>query len=186
MSAGAFIRAAEFAFANHVVARIPSFCLRHAYYRHVLRYAVGEHACIHMGCFFTGNAVSIGSNTVINRRCYIDGRMGVSIGDNCSISPEVYILSMDHDPQSPDFATRGGQTAIGHNVWIGARAIVRAGVAIGDGAVIGAGAVVTRDVAPWRIAVGNPAREIKDRNRDVRYRCSYRTWFDTDVQVGSG
>ena len=48
-----------------------------------------------------------------------------------------------------------------------------------------AGAIVTKDVAPWRIAVGNPAREIKDRNREIRYRCRYYTWFDTDVQIGT-
>lgn len=180
-----FLAAAALAFANHIVARIPSFTLRQAYYRRVLGYRIGEGSCIHMGCFFTGTFVAIGPHTVINRRCYIDGRLGVEIGANCSISPEVYILSMDHDPQSPNFATCGGPTTIGDNVWIGARAIIRGGVTIGEGAVIGTGAVVTRDIAPWRIAVGNPAREIKDRNRDIRYRCSYYTWFDTDVQMGT-
>ena len=185
MMLGGFLAATALAIANHAVARIPSFVLRHAYYRHVLGYRIGPGCCIHMGCFFTGDFVTIGPHTILNRRCYIDGRLGVTIGANCSLSPEVYILSMDHDPQSPDFATCGGRTTIGDNVWIGARAIIRGGVTIGEGAVIGAGAVVTRDIAPWRIAVGNPAREIKDRNRDIRYRCSYYTWFDTDVQIGT-
>lgn len=185
MSWRAFARALSFAVGNHVIAGVPSFRLRHAYYRHVLRYEIAPDCCIHMGCFFTGEQVRIGPNTILNRKCYVDGRMGVQIGANCSISPEVYILSMDHDPQDPHFATRGGMTTIGDHVWIGARAIIRAGVKIGEGAVIGAGAVVTKDIAPWRIAVGNPAREIKDRNRDIRYRCSYYTWFDTDIQRGT-
>jgi acetyltransferase-like isoleucine patch superfamily enzyme len=185
MSWRSFATATALACGNHLVANLPTFRLRHAYYRHVLGYKLGRHCCIHMGCFFTGNFITIGPHTVINRRCYIDGRLGVEIGANCSISPEVYILSMDHDPQSPDFATCGGPTTIGDNVWIGARAIIRGGVTIGEGAVIGTGAVVTRDIAPWRIAVGNPAREIKDRNRDIRYKCSYYTWFDTDVQIGT-
>jgi acetyltransferase-like isoleucine patch superfamily enzyme len=180
-----FARAATLACGNHVVAWFPSFGLRHAYYRHVLRYRFERACCIHMGCFFTGDRIDIGSNTILNRNCYVDGRLGVKIGSNCSISPEVYILSMDHDPQSPDFATCGGVTTIGDHVWIGARAIILGGVSIGEGAVIGAGAVVTKDIAPWRIAVGNPAREIKDRNRDIRYRCAYITWFDTDIQVGT-
>lgn len=178
------MRASTFAFGNHSVARWPSFRLRHAYYRNVLRYKLGPDCCIHMGCFFTGEKVCIGANTIVNRGCYIDGRLGVTIGSNCSISPEVYILSMDHDPQSPDFASCGGLTTIGDNVWIGARAIILGGITIGEGAVIGAGAVVTKDIAPWRIAVGNPAREIKDRNRDIRYRCRYYTWSDTDIQMG--
>jgi len=170
---------------NHLVANLPSFRLRQGYYRHVLGYKLAKHCCVHMGSFFTGNFIEIGYNIIFNRRCYLDGCLGVKIGANCSISPEVYILSMDHDPQHPDFATCGGVTTIGDHVWIGSRAIILGGVTIGEGAVIGAGAVVTKDIAPWRIAVGNPAREIKDRNRDVRYSCSYYTWFDTDVQIGT-
>jgi len=185
MSWRGWLRATTFACGNHVVARLPSFRLRHAYYRRVLRYQLGADCCIHMGCFFTGEQVCIGPNTIVNRNCYLDGRLGVRIGANCSISPEVYILSMDHDPQDPDFVTGGGVTTIGDHVWIGARAIILGGVRIGEGAVIGAGAVVTRDIAPWRIAVGNPAREIKDRNREIRYRCRYYTWFDTDIQTGA-
>jgi acetyltransferase-like isoleucine patch superfamily enzyme len=185
MSWRGFARAVSFATGNHCVAWLPSFALRHAYYRRILRYTLGEGCCIHMGCFFTGEQVHIGAHTILNRRCYVDGRMGVHIGANCSISPEVYILSMDHNPQDPTFATRGGVTTIGDHVWIGARAIIRAGITIGEGAVIGAGAVVTRNIAPWRIAVGNPAREIKDRQRDIRYQCQYYTWFDTDIQLGT-
>ena len=50
------------------------------------------------------------------------------------------------------------------DVWIGARAIILAGITIGKGAIIGAGAVVTKDVSPYAICVGNPARVIKYRN----------------------
>ena len=185
MSGWGLMSAIAWYLGNHLVARLPSFRLRHAYYRRVLGYELGPGCCIHMGSFFTGQHVRIGPHTILNRHCYVDGRIGVQIGANCSISPEVYILSLDHDPQNPDFGTRGGVTTIGDHVWIGVRAIIRAGVTIGEGAVIGAGAVVTRDIAPWRIAVGNPAREIKDRNRDVRYRCRYFTWFDTDIQMGA-
>ena len=185
MSWRGFVAASAMACGNHLVAKLPCFRLRHAYYRRILRYKLAKNCCIHMGCFFTGSFIEIGSNTILNRRCYLDGRLGVKIGSNCSISPEVYILSMDHDPQNPDFATCGGVTTIGDNVWIGSRAIILGGVTIGEGTVIGAGAVVTKDIAPWRIAVGNPAREIKDRNRDIHYSCSYYTWFDTDVQIGT-
>ena len=79
---------------NHLVANLPSFRLRQGYYRHVLGYKLAKHCCVHMGSFFTGNFIEIGSNSILNRRCYLDGRLGVKIGSNCSISPEVYILSM--------------------------------------------------------------------------------------------
>jgi len=58
-----------------------------------------------------------------------------------------------------------GSTRIGHDVWIGYRAIVLSGVSIGAGAIIGAGAVVARDVAPYSIVVGNPATVVKQRFR---------------------
>lgn len=183
MSGRNWARALTFYCGNHLISRIASFRIRHAYYRHILRYKLGKDCCIHMGCFFTGPRVSIGTGTILNRNCYVDGRVEVQIGANCSISPEVYILSQDHDPQSSDFAACGKITVIGDHVWIGARAIILPGVNIGEGAVVGAGAVVTKDLAPWRIAVGNPAKEIKDRNRDFRYRCRYFTWFDTDIEM---
>ena len=53
------------------------------------------------------------------------------------------------------------KTTIGNDVWIGANAIILAGVNIGDGAVVGAGAVVTKDVPPYSVAVGNPAKVVK-------------------------
>ena len=135
-----------------------------------------------MDVFFTGDAITIGDNVVINRRCYLDGRNGIEIHDNISISPEVYVVSMEHNPDSPTFAVTGGKVVIEDNVWIGARVIVRPGVTIKEGAVIGTGAVVTKDINEYRIAVGVPAREIRDRNRSLEYRCVYFPWFDTDIQ----
>ena len=182
MRLSAFLRGMRFYLANHVIAEIPSFRVRHWYYRRVLHYRIGRDSSIHMGTFVTGDSISIGDNVVINRRCYLDGRLGLEIGDNVSISPEVYIISMEHDVDSPTFATKGGKVVIEDNVWVGARAIILPGVTLGEGSVVGAGAVVSRSVAPYRVAVGVPAREIRDRNRGLRYRCRYLPWFDSDVQ----
>ncbi len=177
-----FLIGSKFFFANHLIAGVPSFRIRHWYYRTILHYGIGRDSSIHMGVFVTGNNVSIGDNVVINRKCYLDGRIGIAIRNNVSISPEAYIVSMEHDPDSPSFATRGGEVIIENNVWIGARAIIAPGVTIGEGAVIGAGAVVTKSIHPYRIAVGIPAREIRDRNRNLDYKLRYFPWFDTDVQ----
>lgn len=73
---------------------------------------------------------------------------------------------------------------IGHDVWLGHGVVVLPGVAIGDGAVIGAGAVVTRDVAPYTVAVGTPARAIKTRfGKDVATRMRALAWWDWDHEA---
>ena len=172
----------KFYFANHLITHLPSFRVRHWYYRHILHYKIGRDSSIHMGTFVTGDYITIGDNVVINRRCYLDGRIGLTLGNNISISPEVYLISMEHDPDSPVFATKGGPVIIEDNVWIGARAIITPEITIGEGAVIGVGAVVTKSIKPYRIAVGVPAREIRDRNRQLQYQCRYFPWFDTDIQ----
>lgn len=74
-------------------------------------------------------------------------------------------------------------TVIGNDVWIGNRAMILQGVHIGDGAVIGAGAVVTKDVAPYTIVAGNPAREIRKRfDEDTVERLVRSRWWDMDVK----
>jgi len=62
-------------------------------------------------------------------------------------------------------------------VWIGYRAIVLPGVKIGEGAVVGAGAVVAKDVEPYAIMAGNPARKIGERPKGLIYDCNYRPWL---------
>ena len=104
--------------ASHVIAHVPSFRVRHWYYRHVLGYAIGRDSSIHMDVFVTGDVITLGDNVVINRRCYLDGRVGIDIRNNVSISPEVYIVSLEHDPDSPAFATRGATVVIEDHVLI--------------------------------------------------------------------
>jgi acetyltransferase-like isoleucine patch superfamily enzyme len=147
-----------------------------------MKYKIGKDSSIHMGVFVTGNNITVGDNVVINRRIYLDGRIGITIQNNVSISPEAYIVSMEHEPNDPNFATRGGEVVIEDHVWIGARAMILPGVRIGEGAVVGACALVTKNVAPYKIVAGVPARSIGDRSRDINYRCVYFPWFDTDVQ----
>ena len=177
-----FLRGCKFYIATHWVANLPSFRLRHWYYRHIMHYSIGSESSLHMGLFITGQNIEIGNNVVVNRKVYLDGRIGITIKNNISISPEVYIVSMEHDPNDPMFATRGGVVTIDDNVWIGARAMILPGVHIGEGAVVAASAVVTKDVEPYQIVAGVPARPIGNRSRRVDYRCTYFPWFDTDIQ----
>ena len=177
-----FFRGLKYYIATYWVAHWPSFRLRHWYYRRIMGYSIGKDSSLHMGLFITGQNIEIGDNVVINRRVYLDGRIGIKIKNNVSISPEVYILSMEHDPNDPKFTTRGGMVTIDDNVWIGSRAMILPGIHIGEGAVVGACAVVTKDVDPYRIVAGVPARPIGSRSRQIDYRCVYFPWFDTDIQ----
>jgi len=95
-------------------------------------------------------------------------------------------------PDEPAFAgaadgyLAAGDTVIGHDVWIGAEAMIMPGIRIGDGAVIGARAVVTRDVEPYAIIGGNPAKVIRHRFDEAdRARLLAMRWWDwTDAQLG--
>ena len=180
-----FAAALRFYVANHVVAKIPSETVRHLFYRGAMHVKIGDRSSIAMDCFLTGFATGwslrVGANTAINRRCYLDARQGIEIGDNVNVSPEVYILTYQHDPQSPTFASHGAPVVIEDHAWIGVRAILLPGVRIGEGAVVAAGAVVTTDVPPYAIVAGVPATVKKERTRDLRYRTDWHPWFDTDI-----
>jgi maltose O-acetyltransferase len=129
-----------------------------------------------MGCqFLNGRKIRLGERNVVNFGCLFDGRRySITTGDDVSIGPEASILTLGHDPQSPEFALRGGEVTIGDRVWIGYRALVLPGVSIGEGAVVAAGAVVTKSVEPYTIVGGNPARLIGQRSRDLVYSLNFR------------
>jgi maltose O-acetyltransferase len=171
---------------NHIIAKIPSYAIRHWYYRAVMRCSIGNDSSVAADLFITGYAsgctIEIGNNTVINRRCYLDGRVGIKIGNNVNVSPEVYILTLQHDPHSPSFACSGGKVIIEDHAWIGVRAIILPGVHIGEGAVVAAGAVVNRDVPPYTIVAGVPAVPKKERSREITYITKFRPFFDTDIE----
>ena len=177
----AFLRALTFYSYNSFISHIPAYWIRHWYLRHVLGIAIGSNSTVHMGCFFTGRRIEIGHDTVINRNSYLDGRGGLSIGSYVAISPESYILSLDHDPFSPTFNAVARPVVIEDYVWVGARAMLLPGVRLGKGCVVGAGAVVTKDLAEFSIAAGVPASVIGQRSRNVDYSPRYAPYFNTDV-----
>ena len=95
----------------------------------------------------------IGKSSVINQKCRIDTRGGVTIGDNVSISAEVCILTADHDLANPKFDGRTKPVTIEDYAFIGTRAMILAGVTVGRGAAVAAGAVVTRNVESFAICL---------------------------------
>ena len=163
---------------NNIIGWVPSRRIRQRFLKIWLR-AFGDKSGVQMGCrFLNGRKIRIGDRCVINSGCLLDGRkFKISIGDDVSIGPEASILTLGHDPQSPEFADRGGDVSIGDHAWIAYRAIIMPGVIIGEGAVVGAGAVVTKNVEPYTIVAGNPARFIGVRSSEIDYHLDYHPWL---------
>jgi acetyltransferase-like isoleucine patch superfamily enzyme len=112
--------------------------------------------------------ITIGHNCFIGEFNIIRGQGGVRIGNDVYTGPMVQMVAVNHVYQDPSRPIREqGITAQGiiieDDVWIGANVTVVDGVTIGRGSVIGAGAVVTRDIPPYSIALGTPAKPVKDR-----------------------
>jgi acetyltransferase-like isoleucine patch superfamily enzyme len=117
--------------------------------------------------------IQIGKNCLISEFNVLRGQGGITIGDNVYTSPFVQMVAVNHvyaDTEQPIMAQ--GITAEGiviqDNVWIGAGAIILDGVCVGKGAVIAAGAVVTKDVAPYTIVAGVPAKCVKEISGEKR------------------
>ncbi len=117
--------------------------------------------------------IEVGDDAFIGPWTTITAKSGVSIGADCLIAERVTIRDQNHEIHGAaglPIWRAGFRTApivIGDDVWIGAGAVVLAGVRIGDGAVIAANAVVTRDVAPREIVGGVPARSLGWRRQDA-------------------
>ncbi|WP_333480017.1 acyltransferase [Allocoleopsis sp.] len=131
-----------------------------------------------MGAWFDApKNFKVGKHSVINQKCRLDNRGGITIGENVSISAEVCILTADHDLQSWDFAGRTRPVHIEDYVFIGTRAVILPGVTLGKGCAVAAGAIVTKSVSPCTIVAGVPAKPIGKRQPDLQYRLSYRRLF---------
>jgi acetyltransferase-like isoleucine patch superfamily enzyme len=107
-----------------------------------------------------GAVITVGDGTYFNRGTEVVAAASVAIGRDCAIGRDVIIMDSDqHALPGESFVPR--PVVIEDRVWIGARSIVLKGVTVGHDTVIGAGSIVTRDVPPFSIAVGQPARVLR-------------------------
>lgn len=165
-------------FTNRIVANIPFYSIRALVYKYLLKLEIGEDSRIFMEAWFdTRKNFILGKNSTINEKCRLDNRGGLYIGANVSISSQVCILTGDHDVQSPHFEGRVRAVNIEDYVFIGTRAMILPGVTLGQGCVVGAGAVVTKDVAPYTIVAGVPAKLVGQRIQDLAYIPTYHRFF---------
>jgi maltose O-acetyltransferase len=127
---------------------------------------VGEGAVVRAPLYCEyGSQITIGAGAFVDRDCILIDAAPITIGPHCRLGPRVQLLTAGH-PVNPGARRAGLQHAeaitLGENVWLGGAAIVLPGITIGDDTAVGAGAVVTTDLPARIVAVGNPARIVRE------------------------
>jgi galactoside O-acetyltransferase len=138
---------------------------------------IGDNVRIDDFCIISGK-IRIGSYVHIAAGCYLfAGEYGIEMEDFSGLSSRVVIYAVTDDytgkyltnPTVPSEYRNviGGKVRLGKHVIVGTGATILPGVTIGEGAAVGAMSLVTKDIQPWKIAVGIPAKEIKERDRSL-------------------
>lgn len=146
------------------IGRLHGLSLRVYLYRRV-GMKIGKNCVVRRGIYIgSPNELEVGDGSFLGRaNLYCTG--GVKIGKNVNVSDGATIITAKHDVNSPTFEANYEPISIEDWAWITTNAIVLAGVTVGEGAVVAAGAVVTKDVDPYTIVGGNPAKVIGERRK---------------------
>lgn len=115
----------------------------------------------------------IGEGTIIGDNALLDARNGLRLGSNVNLSSNVSIYTEQHNHRDPYFRCNNDRkmgVEVGNRVWIGSNVVILPGVVIGEGAVCCAGCVVTKNVEPYAIVAGIPAKKVGERSRNLLYR----------------
>ncbi|WP_058301360.1 acyltransferase [Gorillibacterium timonense] len=156
-------------FGNVVINKIPSRHLRKWFYK-MLGAKVGKNSviCRRADVLFP-KGLCLANNVNIGWFVDLDARGGIYVDHNTNISSHIKLITGSHDVDDPQYTASFKPIIIGHHCWIGTGAIVLQGVTIGDGVVVAAGAVVTKDIPPFEVWGGVPAKFIRKRNNDISY-----------------
>lgn len=134
---------------------------------------IGKGTYIHpTSMFANAQKIKIGKECYIGAYCNIRPlNEEIIIGDHCLVSQFVSIIGANHKIDQARITDKiedhvSKKVVIGDNVWIGAQAVILPGVTIGEGAVVGAGSVVTKDIPPYCVCAGVPARVTRKRKLD--------------------
>ena len=154
------------------ISLVPSHHLRRFVYR-ALGAEIGKNVVFHFKTEIRGiHKLKIGKGTIVGDNTLLDARAGLTFGENVNISSNVSLYTYQHDHRDPYFRCTSDNTkpiAISNRAWLGSNVIVLPGVNIGEGAVCCAGCVVTKDVEPYTVVAGIPAKKVNERSRDLQY-----------------
>lgn len=143
----------------------------HAFVFRLCGVTIGNNVKLSSGCSFENpSGLSIGNETYVGSQVFFGAHNGISIGKQVMIGSGTSFLSADHnfDECNTPIVNQGmkhedKEIVVEDNVWIGTKCIILKKVRLGKGSVIGAGSVVTKDVSPYTIVAGNPAKIIINR-----------------------
>ncbi len=163
---------------NMIVNGIPFHAVRNSYLR-ACGMQIGKNTCMMRGSLVTRpEQISIGDHCILGFRCFLGGEGRIQIGNNVNISSFCVLLGGYHDIDDPAFKPVLHPIIIEDYAWLATRVTVAAGLRIGRGAVVAAGAVVTRDVPPYHVVAGVPAKKIRERKPEACvYEFNYQPWF---------
>lgn len=169
-----FLRYGGTRFVIFNISYIPSCHFRKLLYKG-LGVKMGKNVTIHFRAELRApEKLSLGDGSIIGDNAILDARRGLTIGRNVNLSSNVSIFTLQHDHRDPYFGLPSEDKVklsveIDDRVWLGANVIVLPGVHIGEGAVCCAGCVVTKDVEPFAVVAGIPARKVNERPRNLKY-----------------
>ncbi len=165
-------------FLLHLVGYVPFHHLRRAFYR-AGGVKIGKGSSIHMAArFYDPHNISIAEDTIIGEGAVLDGRDKLVIGSHVALATGVMIFNSQHEINDEYFSPSNAPVVIEDYVFIGPRAIIQPGVKIGEGAIVAAGAVVSKDVPPYAIVGGVPAKIIGERKlKNLHYKLGRARWF---------
>lgn len=157
----------------HTIKYFPSHAVRNWVYKYIFLVDRHPNSTIYFGCEIrAGYSLHIGKGSIIGDNCILDARQGIYIGENVNLSSEVHLWTESHDMNDPYFRGSPGKRGairVGNRAWLGANVTVLDNVTIGEGAVVCAGAVVTKNVEPFAVVAGIPAKKIGERSHDLKY-----------------
>ena len=142
---------------------------------------------------FNTQNIKIGEYVFIGKQAYIDAVDTVEIGSGTMIGPRLTIISSNHNYDGEELSSipydnkiYKRPVIIKDNVWIGSNVCILPGVEIGEGAVIGMGTIVSKNIPPYAIAVGNPVKIIKYRNKDIYLKLKHEDKIYNKEYAGKG
>lgn len=165
-----------YVFYNYIVANIPSWTIRKLFYK-CGGMKIGKGSRILMKTVVIKPwKIRIGERSYINEYCHLDGRGGIEIGDDTSISIYTEIISGTHN--SVTFEYEEYPIKIGNRVWIGARATILAGAILEDKVLVGAGSILPKgNYENDLLYSGVPAKYIRKRNANDYIQGTWKPWF---------